>query len=115
MWIENRSAIVIRPQQPYADWAESLREEGEPSTSLQQLRRECHVYLVESIEDDLHAEKILKRIHSDIFEEELNGWCIEQKTWPSRRSYKLFKEWFEVVIGSVITDLKSGPILREDE
>ena len=45
----NRAALIVRPKQPYVDWANSVDDEG-PRAILQELRTDPSIYLVEIID-----------------------------------------------------------------
>ncbi len=45
----NRAALIVRPKQPYVDWANSVDDDG-PRAILQQLRTDPSIYLVEIID-----------------------------------------------------------------
>ena len=110
MWVENRSAVVVRPKQPFADWAESIRESGESPTSLERLRHEPTIYLFESMFNEAHGHEMLKSDFNEIFEEQLGGWCTDETTWPKKRTFSLFQNWFEVEMASMIHDLGVSPL-----
>ena len=56
----------------------------------------------------------LKKYFQTIFEKELEGWYTDRKTWPQLRDLKTFRQWFEVIRESVVTDLEAGPIEVEE-
>lgn len=103
MYALNRSAIVIKLKQPYLDWTNSLPD---PETiSLVEMNRENHIYLINEYKTDAQLEEIVKSIHSNIFEAELDSWYRDKELWPEDRDYKMFKKWFEVVPHSMVFDI----------
>ena len=44
----------------------------------------------------------INRNFDKTFVTELEGWLTIESDWPAKRTYKLFKEWFEVEIHSMI-------------
>ena len=106
----NRSAILVRPRQPYLDWAASLGD----ADLLPDPDDERTVYLVPSFEDDEQAEEVLARCYETIFENELFGWHTESEDWPQDRSLDLFQDWFDIEMDSVVEDLSAVPIREED-
>ena len=99
----NRSALIIRPKQPYIDWANSI--DGGPEASLHQLQDDPSIYLVECI-DDLADIDLLVQDHWEwIFREQLRGWMIDANLWPSNRSPKMFRDWFDYEFASMIWDM----------
>ena len=49
-----------------------------------------------------------------MIENELAGWSIDESTWPKRRGYKTFREWFEIEHHSVVLELGDGMIEVEE-
>lgn len=41
---------------------------------------------------------------------ELNEWYTIPALWPSKRSYELFRQWFDPELHTVLTDLGQGAI-----
>ena len=106
----NRSALIVRPGEPFIKWALSLDDSGlVPSATGEQA-----VYLAPEWGDDKEAEKVLKSIWAEIFERELFGWHTDESAWPQKRSLKMFKEWFIIEMHSMIEDLCAYPI-EDDE
>ena len=104
----NRSAVVVRPKQPFVDWLKSVEELDVPEITLAQLDKT--LYLVPDYEDPEDAEKVLKKIYDDIFCNELAGWYTDEEMWPKDRSLKMFKQWFDVEHFDVVEDVGRGPI-----
>ncbi|HEY5717352.1 MAG TPA: hypothetical protein VIS52_02600 [Motiliproteus sp.] len=99
MKLINRSAIMVLPLQPYADWVNQLN----PAISgldhpmeLESHRREGRVYLVDEQEDALALETVVPECWRQIFENELAAWDEFADSWPGGLSEILFREWFEI-------------------
>ena len=106
----NRSAVLVRPRQPFLDWATAHGGGLEyPSDD------ERTVYLLPDFEDDDGAEAVLQHFYDIIFEEELSGWMNDPSTWPENRNYEMFLDWFEVEQNSVVQDIVDGDPLEDDE
>ena len=105
----NRSAILVRPQQPYLDWASSLDDED----LLDASETEQTVYLVPPFEDEEQADEVLAECWEPIFDNELFGWHTNEADWPQDRTLEMFFDWFEVEIDSVVLDLVDAPILSD--
>ena len=43
-------------------------------------------------------------IYRQIFEIELDSWSTNKDTWPKKRSYALFRKWFEIEFHSEVLD-----------
>jgi hypothetical protein len=63
---------------------------------------------------DDEREDILKVCFSVIFENELEGWVIDEAMWPKNRDLATFTRWFDVEFHSVIVDLWDQPLEHED-
>ena len=100
----NRGVLIIKPKQPFVDWANSL-DDDEPRAVIGNLRKDCTAYLIPDLmnEDEVLAD--LELNFELLFEHELEGWCIDQTTWPADRSFEMFQEWFDVEWHSVVFDL----------
>lgn len=107
----NRSAVVVRPKQPFVDWLRSVEELDLPSITLDELDKT--LYLVPDYEDPADAEKVLKKVCDEIFCRELEGWYTDESVWPKDRSLKVFKQWFEVEHFDVVEDVGKGPIFDD--
>jgi hypothetical protein len=106
----NRGVVMVRPKQPYIDWAVQLDDSGivpDPDD-------ERTVYLIPEYDDDDEAWEILEDIYTEIFERELEGWHTEESAWPQDRTFAMFKEWFDVEFHSVVQDLCAYE-LEDDE
>ncbi len=100
----NRCALVVTPQQPYADWANSFDDDG-PSYHLDYHQKSPTTYLIDEPREPGNLDVILKRRWKRIFEEELSAWMIDRATWPIPRTYKMFKRWFDVTMSDLVLDL----------
>jgi hypothetical protein len=109
----NRTAIMVRPGQPFLDWL----HRADPTSSelnLEDLRREPTVYLLPECENEEEVRERLKEVCGQIFEEQLDGWYRVPSSWPNRRDLTAFDHWFEWSFHSVVVDLCDGPLLREE-
>ena len=64
----DRTALMVRPKQPYIDWANSF-EDGGPK--YDQDRQHAKIYLIDEVADPSDIKKVVRRHWRDIFEEEL--------------------------------------------
>jgi len=106
----NRSALIVRPGEPFIKWALSLDDSGLAPDQL----GEQTVYLAPEWGDELEIQKVLKSVWSEVFERELHGWHTDEAAWPKKRTLKMFKEWFIIEMHSMIEDL-CGYELEDDE
>ncbi len=102
----NRSAIILKPQQPFIDWYSNLNPEDDFEEEIE----ETNIYLVDAGIDNV--EKWLKKKFDRFFKMELDEWHSNKKEWPQRRNYKMFNLWFRVEISEMIYDLEKKPVLK---
>ena len=110
--IVNRSAFIVRPREPYMQWAASL--EPGPDKVSETLSDHVSVYLAPQDETGEKETPPLEDYFGEIFEEELEAWCLDESQWPQLRDFKTFQKWFEVSGQSLITDLGDEPIYAEE-
>jgi hypothetical protein len=106
----NRGVVIVRPRQPYLDWAAGLDDSG----TVPDPKGEQTVYLIPDYEDDDGAREILESVYPEIFENELYGWHTDEAAWPRGRDFAMFKEWFAVELHSVVEDLCDFEIVDEE-
>ena len=109
----NRSALVVTAKQPFLDWLHGIDPDSADLT-LATLREEPAVYLLAECGDDRAFEYQLRKHFAVIFEEELRGWYNDPSTWPGHRTYRMFRQWFDVSVHSMVIDLTDRPLFRED-
>jgi hypothetical protein len=100
----NRSAIIIRPLQPFIDWYSNLYPED-----LDDIKKTRTYLISEDIED---IDFWLAKKFDKLFIFELASWHQNKKEWPQKRNYKMFKEWFQIDISRMIYDFEINPILK---
>ena len=106
----NRAALIVRPKQPYLDWAVSVDDSGiVPDGS-----GERTVYLVPGYEDDEEAKRLLELIYADIFENELCGWHTDEAAWPKKRDLETFLAWFTIELHSVVEDWCADDLVDDE-
>jgi len=112
----NRSLMILRPKQPFLDWARWLDDESKDLT-LDSLNEDSTAYLIPEIWQDSDQEKFLQTYYDILFEEQLEGWWTDEVSWPQQRDLKLFLEWFEVEFHCLVFDLCDEPIrvVKDDE
>jgi len=108
--ITNRSALFVRPKDPFKKWAEkynAISAEG-----LSQRLKENHVYLIDWTYDE-NIDDVIMTYYLRIFDYELLSWNSFTNEWPQNRSYELFREWFEVELCCELFDLETERIKSE--
>lgn len=105
----NRNAIVIRPKKPFFDWVNSIVKDDKQING----KYENNIYLVRERDSNEETLNWLKRNFQGIFVNELNDWIIDESKWPDKRTYKVFTEWFDVEISSMILDLEDFGVTKD--
>lgn len=109
----NRAVAVVKPKEPYRQWALSLP--GLPDEiSLDDLRAECTCYLLPERKNRDGYLRFIRSVFTDLFEWELEAWCRDETTWPRRRDWKTFSSWFDVEVHSMVFDLGRDMIEEGD-
>ena len=65
----NRNAVIVRPKQPYINWASQLDNSG----IMPDQNDEPTIYLIPEYNDDSSAWAILEQIYDSIFDAELHA------------------------------------------
>lgn len=109
----NRSAVVVKPAQPFLDW---LRRVDETSRHLteDEFGQEPTIYLLPKWETDDEALKYLADVCDEIFQEQLNSWYRVPSVWPAQRDLKTFLLWFDCSFHSIVIDLSEDRLRHTD-
>jgi hypothetical protein len=100
----NRSAIIVKPLQPFVDWITNLYPENADE------KLEVNTYLIsEDVED---VETWLKKKYDKLFMLELEAWSTNKKEWPQKRNFKMFKQWFQIDLSTMVYDLENEPVYK---
>jgi hypothetical protein len=114
MEIINRSAILVKPAQPFLDWLHQV-DPTSARLKLDDLRLEPTIYLLPECESKEEAIECLGEVCTEIFEEQLDGWYRVPSAWPAERDLNAFLLlWFEWSLHSMIVDLGDDPIGHEE-
>lgn len=82
----NRSAVVVKPKQPFLDWLHT----ADPTSlglTLQELVREPAIYLIPECDTSAEVDEVLRELCEEIFIEQLAGWFNDRTTWPRDRGF----------------------------
>lgn len=109
----NRSAIVVRPAQPFLDWLHRV-DPTSTHLTLDDLRREPTIYLVSECDTQEQAVEYLGESIRDICEEQLDGWYRVPAVWPAKRDVTTFQSWFETSFHSTIVDVCDDALEHEE-
>jgi hypothetical protein len=86
------------------------------SLTLAEVNEERTVYLIsdEDAESKSRVERWIRKNYERLFEEELEGWYTDPDLWPKDRTFKMFKEWFEIECHTVLVDTVGGELYDEE-
>ncbi len=101
----NRSAVIVKPRQPYLEWCRQDDAEGLAESVFETFHAEPTVYLLPEYEDPSSQHKVLEEFWPGLFEAMLEGWVTDEAYWPKNRTFEMFCEWFEVQMSSIVQDL----------
>lgn len=104
----DRAALVIIPKKPFLDWLISIEED----IAVGDMWKGSTIYLIPDYEDEDQMEKWLKRNFDQIFSDQLNNWYIDESCWVPKRTFKMFKEWFDYSLHDMILDTLEKPIKK---
>ena len=109
----DRRVAIIRPKGPFLKWLKNMPN-WDLDLTLKDLKAECLSILIPGFEDSEKTDSFMKAIYERIFEAELSGWYKDETVWPQKRSYALFRRWFDVEIHSIVVDTLDEEIEKED-
>lgn len=112
MRVVNRSALVVRPKEPYIEWAAGLDDEA--PREVESMRDHCSVYLVAPDPRGEQESAPIELYFEWIFEVELGGWHTDPDDWPEPRDLRTFHEWFDVKAQSIVFDLEDTALRVEE-
>ena len=113
----NRAAVLLRYRDPAVAWInEADPYDDNPGITLESANEERAVYLISDEDADTPAilERWIELNFAALFENELEGWYVDETLWPKKRTYKLFREWFDVECHTVIHDTLEESIFDDD-
>ena len=108
----NRSAIVVKPRQPFLDWLH-VADPTSRTLTLRELVQEPTVYLIPECDTNEDVADFLRELCEDIFIEQLAGWFTDATTWPQGRSFDVFCRWFDFQHHSMLVDLCDELLIDE--
>jgi hypothetical protein len=80
--IVNRAALVVKPKQPYIDWANHF-DDGGPILTVESALEDFDVFLIDELENEADKQKVIRKYYKMIFQHELEAWMADRDSWPS--------------------------------
>ena len=112
MYEINRSVFRLVPLQPFWNWLTALPGAELGDLTLEDLQNNANAYLTNPCDDGGEVWAEIKSQIDTIFAAELADWCADETHWPDLH-LDIFREWFDVELSSIVTDLSSEPLQRE--
>ena len=81
MYHINRGVTIIRPKQPFVDWANGLPDAAGPVT-VDDLRDDALAVLIPNSTDEGEAKEFVGELAEDLFEYEFSAWWTDDNDWP---------------------------------
>lgn len=111
----NRAVILVKAKKLFIDWAKYANTDSKlPEKEIEKVFSGHNAYLIKETDDDDEFERVLKREAGNIFVNELLNWSLDESEWPAKRSYKVFREWFEIISTVMVFDADISLLERED-
>jgi hypothetical protein len=107
----NRQAVVLLPTEACLAWINS--GPSDRTMTLAEVQREPTIYLLS--EGRSEAETHVRRHYKAMFDQELNSWYTDLELWPKDRSFRTFQKFFTIQVATMVFDLGSGPIIKDEE
>jgi hypothetical protein len=112
----NRTAVVIKPRQPFLDWINNTpRLNLSLRVTMEELLEDCDTILLPDTNSLEDAQDLLEPLKPDLFAVQLNEWLRDPSAWPQDRSTAVFDQWFALEVHSMVLDLVEEPILHEED
>ena len=117
----NRAGIVVKLKKPFIDWIIFVGKERDEDDVLGKDGIEMegfdskHIYLMPAYDENKDYDKFIKKNYHKILENELYGWYIEPELWPQDRSWKVFNEWIDWEIETMVFDLADDEPIGYEE
>jgi len=106
MELVNRAILIVKPKQPFLDWANST--EGP-----EYVTNDPFIYLVRELTYSGEYDKLVRKHYREIFEQALDSWMTDVSVWPDKRDLRTFRKWFDVEYHDFLVDLCDEPLFSE--
>ena len=112
-YVLNRTVMILVYKQPFLDWLNAT-DQNPLSLTLDMLHIDNDTFLIPQFEDPHDAVRWAETRWNTLFDSILFDWATDESLWPENRSLKMFLEWFEVDVHSMVWDLANEPLLIDD-
>ena len=108
VWFLNRDLLVVRPKEPYIEWARTVYDD-EPITD-EEARDWVDAFLLPECDTQEEALDWIAENCDVIFELMLADWVVEPEAWPEDRGWEVFQRWFTFERIETTWDLVDAPL-----
>lgn len=105
----DRNAILVRPKSPFYEWLNKILK-GEHSIPD---REENNIYLIREMDSNEDIKNWIEKNFDRLFVNELNDWYTDEAGWPANRTYRMFCDWFDVEVHSMVLDLEEFSVTKD--
>lgn len=105
----NRNALLVKPKPAFWLWFKT----NDKDFTGPELPIENTIYLISEKDSDEETVKWLKKNFDKIFINELEGRIIVEDYWPTKRNYKMFRDFFEVEFHHMVLDMEKEPVTKD--
>ena len=110
----NRTALIVTIKQPVIDWVNKIFPDSPITDYFDDDEDKGDIFLLPQADYGEDTLDFVKRNYKEIFRYELWGWATDEKLWPKKITWKMFNEWFDYSIQSMVIDLVDEDIVKED-
>ena len=108
VWFLNREVLVVRPREPFLDWAISTDDDG--VVDPEWVRNWVTSFLLPQFETEEEALAGIREYCEVIFELLLTDWILLPELWPEDRGWEAFQRWFSFERIEIAWDLVDAPL-----
>lgn len=105
----HRTALIIKPKKPFKDWLSSIESDNKDFD----IDEDPMIYLLPDFDEVSDMERWLKKNFDQIFIDQMNNWYTLESMWVPNRTFKMFKEWFDYSLHTMIMDTLEDPIEKD--
>lgn len=118
LYVTNRVVAIILPKAPFVDWIKAADPVPSNATiTFEDAREEPSAFLIptdDADDPDQPGKRWIQRNWKAVFEQLLGDWYVDPDLWPRNRTLKMFRDWREVRIHTVVLDYADTPIEYDD-
>lgn len=118
LYVTNRVVVTILPKAPFVEWINAADPTPANATvTFEDAREEPSAFLIPTggtNDLDQPGKRWIERNWKMVFEQLLEDWYVDPDLWPRNRTLKMFREWCEVCIHTIVLDYADTPLEYDD-